>query len=99
MKHLTIFAFVLLLIFTSCKKDYTNDSYSQIRASAWNILSAEEKKSVKGEWQESIVNETTYMDKNAFSVTFHTSDEQLLGPIIVYLDVNSRAVIGKGMRF
>ncbi len=99
MSRLVIFFVVLVPLFTSCGKDNDTDLYHQIRETAWNSLSSTEKATVTVSWEKATVSETVYQQKDVYAVTFNTSEDPLLGPIVVYLDKNTLEVLGNGYRF
>jgi len=90
---------VLVPIITSCNKDDDTDLYHQIRETAWNSLSVTEKATVTVSWEKATVSETTYREKDVYAVTFNTSEDPLLGPIVVYIDKITLGVVGYGSRF
>ena len=89
----------LFPVFTSCHKDDEADLYMQIREIAWNSLSTSERSTVTVDWEKATVRETTFQDKEVYSVIFNTKDDPLLGPIIVYIDKTTHEVVGYGYRF
>ena len=98
MKRFIILFLVLIPFISGCKKDNDTDLNTQIREIAWNSLSEQEKSTVIIEWKKSSVTETTYQDKSSYAVCFNTSDDALLGPIIVYVDKTTLVVLGQGLR-
>lgn len=96
MKKLIILLFAIVPFFLSCEKEAISDNL--IREIAWDALSENEKSTVIVDWKKAPVSEVTYMEKEAYSVTFNTSYDELLGPIIVYIEVASKVVLGKGLR-
>jgi len=97
-KRLVILIFLILPFISGCKKQNDSDSFSQVREAAWNSLSVQEKGTIIGEWKKAPVTDATYQGKITYAVTFNTSDEALLGPIIVYVDRSTLVVLGKGLR-
>jgi hypothetical protein len=49
-------------------------------------------------WKDSPAVESTYQNKKVYEVRFNTSDDALLGPIVVYVDRYSMEVVGKALR-
>lgn len=98
MKRLIIIILALIPFIYSCQKDNEADSATQIREIAWNSLSDQAKSTVIVDWKQALVTETIYQDKSAYSVSFKTSDDALLGPIIVYVDKSSQIVLGQALR-
>lgn len=98
MKKVIFVMLALMPLFSGCKKENNSDPNSQIKAIAWNSLSTQEKSTVTVNWTQAVVTETTYNEKSAYAVAFKTSDDALLGPITVYVDTDTKAVLGKGLR-
>lgn len=98
MKRLIILILALVPFISSCKKDNDTDLNAQIREIAWSSLSEQEKSTVIIDWKKSPVTETTYNDKSSYTVCFNTSEDALLGPIIVYIEKTSLIVLGQGLR-
>lgn len=98
MKYLTIVILALIPFISSCSKDNDINQDTQIREIAWNSLSDQNKSTVTIHWQEASVTETTYQGKDVYAVSFNTSDDALLGPIVVYIDKVSLVAIGQGLR-
>ena len=98
MKKLIILFVALIPLVSGCKKDQTPGTLSEIREIAWNSLSTAEQSTVTGDWKQAEVTETTYNEKSAYAVAFHTSDDALLGPITVYVDQSTKLVLGYDLR-
>jgi hypothetical protein len=98
MKRLIILILAILPFISSCKKQNDPDSFSQVREAAWNSLSVQDKTTIIIDWRKAPVTEATYQGKSTYVVTFSTSDDALLGPIIVYVDKSTLVVLGKGLR-
>ena len=96
MKHFIILMFALIPFISGCEKD--NDINAQVREIAWNSLSEHDKATVIIDWQKSPVTETIFQDKSVYAVSFNTSDDPLLGPIIVYIEKSSLIIIGQAPR-
>jgi hypothetical protein len=101
MKSLSAFMLFLALapLFTYCDKDDDADLYMQMREIAWNSLSLSDRSTVTVDWGKATVKETTFQDKEVYAVTFNTTYDALLGPIIVYIDKITLEVLGYGIRF
>ena len=71
------------------------------RKAAWNSLSPELQQTVTHDWREAVVSECEfYADRRpAVCVTFHTTQDPLIGPVVVYLDPVSQDVLGMAPRF
>jgi len=99
MKKLIILILALIPIFSNCKKESEAVPESQIREIAWNSLSDQEKLTVNVDWKQVPVSESTFYHKSVYAVRFNTTDDALLGPIIVYVDTNTKVVLGYATRF
>ncbi len=71
------------------------------RRIAWESLSEDAQATVTHSWQEARVSNCTYFGDNsaAVCVTFNTTHDPLLGPIVVYIEPVSLKVLGNGPRF
>lgn len=93
---LFFFAVFMFVGNTGCEKD--DSVFMQVKEKAWNSLTTREQSTVSISWRDANVKEESYNDENVYSVTFSTKDDALLGPIIVYVNKSSLAVVGKGLR-
>ena len=97
--------FLIGLVFSLGCRDGILDGYQEddmtYRQIAWESLSAEAQATVTHDWQEARVSKCTYYadQSEAVCVTFNTTDDPLLGPIIVFIDPDSLKVLGIGPRF
>jgi hypothetical protein len=98
MKPLIILILALIPLISSCKKNIYTDPNTQIREIAWRSLSEQDKITVIIDWKKAPITETTYQEKSTYAVSFNTSDDALLGPIVVYIDKNYLVVLGRGLR-
>jgi hypothetical protein len=99
MKKLLFLIMIVSIPFVQgCKKDKDSDPDLQIREIAWNYLNSQAQATVNVDWRKVPVTETTYNGVSVYAVTFNTKDDALLGPIIVYVDVSSKAVLGQMLR-
>jgi hypothetical protein len=95
--------FIVLVIFIGCNIDKSimqpeNDMiYREI---AWNCLSEEDKATIIHDWREAKVSECLYWKtgQDAICVTFNTTNDPLLGPIIVFIEKDTGKVLGFGIR-
>ncbi|MEI6137688.1 MAG: hypothetical protein WCP85_00405 [Mariniphaga sp.] len=99
MKKLIILILALIPIISNCKKE--NEAYSelQIREIAWYSLGEQEKLTVNVDWKQAPVSESTFYQKRVYAVRFNTTNDALLGPIVVYVDVSTKVVVGYATRF
>ena len=99
MKRLIILIFALIPFISNCKKENTTDSILRIREIAWNSLDEQAKSTVIVDWKQAIVSESTYNQKSVYAVSFNTLQDALLGPITVYVDTATKAVLGQALRY
>lgn len=98
MKKLIILIIVLIPFISSCEKEKETDLNLQVKKIAWNYLSEQAKSTVIIDWKQAPVTESTYNQKNVYAVSFNTSDDELLGPIIVYVETSTKVVLGQALR-
>jgi len=98
MKNLIILILALTPFISSCKKETEPNSKMQIREIAWNSLSEQAKSTVIVDWMQAPVTKSTYNQKSVYAVRFSTSYDELLGPIIVYIDIPTKVVLGEALR-
>jgi len=96
-KSIILFVSVIAILF-GCDNQRSNKSihdgtlYQQI---AWMALNDQEKLSITTEWKNARVEEAMYKNKKAYSVVFHTIDDALLGPLVIFIERDSNQVIAK----
>lgn len=97
-KNILLFFFSVFMLvgYTGCEKDVS--IFMQVKETAWNLLTVQEKSTVNIDWKDAEVKDESYNDENVYAVTFSTTDNALLGPIIVYINKSSLEVVGKGLR-
>jgi len=90
----------LIPFISGCKKDREAypDPTMQIREIAWNYLDNQQKSTVTVDWKLAPVIESSYNGVIAYAVTFNTTEDPLLGPIIIYVDSTAKAVLGQAIR-
>lgn len=71
----------------------------EYRTIAWNHITEQEKATLTGDWREARVQTMQWNDKAAVSVTFNTTDDALLGPIVVVIDPPAKKVVQQLPRF
>lgn len=89
------------------------DEDAKIREIAWDSLSARQQDSVQGDWKTAKVErlqgnsiwygiamdkQNTQIPDQVILVTFNTIQDQLLGPLVIYIDAESEQRIGVGIR-
>lgn len=96
-----------LMTFLGCEHDMgvnqvlrlaANDE-TDYRTIAWNYLSERERATVIGGIESGRVQPAKWQEKDVVSVMFNTTDDALLGPIIVYIDPATKTVSGIAPRF
>jgi hypothetical protein len=71
----------------------------EFRTIAWNYITEQEKATVTGDWHAARVQVTQWNDKAAVSVTFNTTNDALLGPIVIMIDPPTKKVVQQLPRF
>lgn len=98
------------LLWAGCSSDaVSNLQDEQYRQIAWNALSDQQKETVITDVDEAKVNrDDTYTrvlseddteEVQAVSVRFNTEDDAILGPIVVYIDPETKEVLGQALRY
>ncbi|MGH7599249.1 MAG: hypothetical protein ACREOI_23065 [bacterium] len=77
----------------------SNDDDMEYRTIAWNHITEQEKATVTGDWRTARVQNMQWNDKNTVSVTFNTTDDALLGPIVIMIDPPAKTVVQQLPRF
>lgn len=101
-KHAIKIVTVMVVFFTfmvSCKKEVAPITDKEYRAIAWNYLNAATKATVNQKWEDAPVTKPSLESTELVSVTFRTTQDALLGPIIVYISIKSNTAISIGPRF
>jgi hypothetical protein len=101
MKNLILICIALILFLSGCKKESKTDTeltIMQIREIAWNYLDSQQKSTVNVDWRQSPVAESSFNGVKAYVVSFNTTEDALLGPIMVYVDMSGKSVLGQAMR-
>lgn len=98
MKKITLILLYFGLVFTvlSCASGIDEDPLDVFREIAYNSLTASEKSSIIGVWQDAEV--PAWVDGN-YLITFKTTQDATLGPIQVVVDPNRGIVVEKLPRF
>jgi len=89
----------------ACKKDGLTATEHDYRVIAWDYLDASSKATVISDWRKAPITYTqgvpfsqTYKDEQVAAVRFNTSNDAILGPIVVFIAVQSKKVVGVGLR-
>lgn len=92
MKQLLVLLVTLLPLFSACKK---NPALAmEYREIAWDSLNEAEKASINSDWKTSLVRDETYRGRFVVAVIFMVSDETRQKKIAVYIDPDSKEVMG-----
>lgn len=102
-------SFVILLLAGCSSDSFSSLQDTKYRGIAWNELSEQAKETVIIDVDEAKVNrDGTYIRPHsegdseeipAVSVLFNTEDDAMLGPIVVYIDPETKEVLGQAPRF
>jgi hypothetical protein len=95
---LLLFVVAINAVMPGCKGEDCCSAPIDYREIAWNSISNAERETVNINWKDAKVEETTFNNKPVYSVLFTTSQDALLGPLIIYIDPVSKQVVGKGAR-
>ncbi|KQC00280.1 hypothetical protein [Pedobacter sp. Hv1] len=90
---------LFLMSMTACKKDKTEITDQEYRTIAWNYLNATQKATVNTNWETAPVLRPSAENPESVSVRFGTTQDALLGPIMVYISIQDKTKIGIGGRF
>jgi hypothetical protein len=98
MKKIIILLIAILPCLTSCQKNDTTVTDTQIREIAWESLKQYERAMIF-ESGKAVVAKTTYNGIQAYSVTFKSIDSNMAGATVVYVDVETLTVVGKNVEY
>lgn len=65
----------------------------EYRTIAWNYITEQERATVVGDWRAARVQTRQWNGKTAVSVTFNTTEDALLGPIVVIIDPQTKKIV------
>ncbi|MFH2094954.1 MAG: hypothetical protein ABIJ16_04570 [Bacteroidota bacterium] len=73
---------------------------NKYRGIAWTHLTENEKRTLVHEWSDAGIAVETLEDtgRKAVVITFFTSEDTFLGPIIIYIDADTERIIGREVR-
>lgn len=99
--------FASLIAMLGCEHDMsanqvlrlTANDETDYRAIAWNSLSERDRTTVTGGLKSGRVQPAKWQEKDVVSVMFNTTEDALLGPIIIYIDPQMKTVVGGVPRF
>lgn len=89
---------IIVLFAFQCKKDEPKSREDIAREHAWEILSDQQKSTVISNWETVPVMVTIYDGKKAYKISYRTNQDDLLGPIIIYLDYYKYTYLGMDPR-
>lgn len=113
MRNLLFISLLIIPFLVNCKNEGDSDSISkeknqktlsaedtlmQVREIAWNSLSYDAKSSVIIDWKKAGVYKSANNEISCYFVTFNTNMDPLLGPIGVYVDYETKTVLGYALR-
>lgn len=81
-----------------CDNDDPIRDMDEVRQVAWNYLSEESQSTVTTEWKQAYIEYEIYNDEETYAVRFNTTDDALLGPIVVFVRKSDLSVVGEGLR-
>ncbi len=93
--------FVILAAMLGCESkinSVTGDDM-EFRTIAWNYITEPEKATVTGDWRAARVQATQWNGIAAVSVTFNTTDDALLGPLVLMIDPPTKTAVQQLPRF
>ncbi len=94
---LFLFLFSLLVSFSACQdKDDQEADFSEIRKIAYNYLDQSNRQTITGNWKEAFVRINA---SGNYEVLFNTTQDALLGPIVIEIGGETREVIKIYPRF
>ncbi len=73
----------------------TQSKEQDVRKIVWNRLSNEQRKEIIGTWSDATLEK---VNNGTYHVVFHTTRDGLLGPIGVYIDPETKEIVGKDGR-
>lgn len=97
--RLLIILGLFVTLVSACKKEDAKISDATYREIAWNYLDATSKATVTTQWQNAPVTYENRDNKDVAAIMFNTTQDALLGPIFVYIDIKDQKVLGIGARF
>ncbi|MFQ6113310.1 MAG: hypothetical protein ACE5NG_04370 [bacterium] len=94
-------SFLGLLITQSCEHFITFALELKYREIPWNDLTAEERATVIADWRKAKIQEESvqFQGRDVVSATFRTTMDALLGPIVIFIDKQTKEVVGRAPRF
>lgn len=98
---------VTSIVIIGCEHEVSVNSFFRLAAGdeanyrliAWNFLGARERSTVIGDQHSGRVKPDKWQEKDVVSVTFNTTEDDLLGPIVIYINPQSKTVVGRAGRF
>lgn len=96
--------FALLIIFAAMlgcepKVNRADDDDIEYRTIAWNSITEQEQATVTGDWRAAKVENKRWNGQDAVSVTFNTTFDALLGPIVIIVDPQTKKAAQKLPRY
>lgn len=102
-----LLAFAGIIMFLGCEHDMSVNQVLRLSANdetdyrtiAWNSLGERERATVIGGRESGRVQPAKWQEKDVIAVMFNTTDDALLGPIIIYIDPQMKTAVGGAPRF
>ena len=93
-------AVMLAFLFMACSLP-KNDGYDEYREIAWKYIDGDHDHTIIGGQYDGKIEVATYGPDQipAVGVSWNTIDDMLLGPIMVYVSIETKEVLGMGLRF
>lgn len=93
MKPIVILMLALGVLLGACKNAKTD-----CRRTAWEYIGADQQATVNIDWRQAPVEQVEYKGKKACRVRFNTTQDELLGPISIYVEEATGTVLGQDMK-
>lgn len=99
MRYFIILSLVLIPLLWSCDKDdQTPSDFYKVREVAWNFLDKQSRSTVITQWENADVQEGVYQGKEVYEVRFNTTEDPMLGPIVIYVDKVNLKIVAQALR-
>lgn len=102
MKKVILTLFCGILLFSACSKSEMPDE-NKIIKTAWEYIPDDVKETITHPWNEGRIDKAKenykFNNVSCWLVVFNTTDDELLGPLCVYVDKKREKAIGIGERY
>jgi hypothetical protein len=96
---ITVAVFVAIVFGCNQQSMLDANDDNAYREIAWEWLTEPQRATVIGDRDAAIVRDDQWQGQNVVSVTFSTTDDALLGPLVVFIDPQTKKVVGAAPRF